>query len=124
LNSNRSTGAFCPRLSGVVQNPLKLPPFALAHAGGLLRHRLTLQHPAHAIKGGGGQVRSPHTVILERLIGIGHPVGGDFTDGVGVDPDLVLGVGVGAQAQEVQEVVQIDLPVPLRRDIRRPGPDC
>lgn len=36
-------------LRGVVQNPLKLSPFPLGHARGLLRHLFTFKHTAQAI---------------------------------------------------------------------------
>lgn len=82
-----------------------------------MRDRLTFQHPADAIKGCGAQVCSTHAVVLEGAVGGGDPVSDDFADGVGIDADFVLGMGVGAQAQEVEEVVQVYLPVPLGVDV-------
>ena len=96
---------------------LKLPPFPLAHARRLLRHLFPLQHPPQAIKLAGAQVCASQPVILERTIGERHPVGDDLAHGLGIDADLVLRMGVGAQAQEVEEVVEVYFPVPLGVDI-------
>ena len=49
----------------------------------------------------------------------GHPARDHAEDGLGVDPDLVLRVGIGAQVEEVQQVPQVHLPVELRVDADR-----
>ena len=36
-----------------------------------------------------------------------------FEHRLGVDPDLILGVGVGPEFEEMEQVVEVDLPVPL-----------
>src|SRR5690606_3822049 len=52
-------------------------------------------------------------VLLERRVGEGADGLHGRGDGVTVGPDLVLRVPVEAQAQEVEEVVEVDLPVHL-----------
>ena len=52
-------------------------------------------------------------MLQERLVRHRHPARHHRAHRIGVDPDLVLRVRVGAQAQEVHQVVQVGLPIPL-----------
>ena len=66
--------------------------------------------------------REGHCVLAvgeEGLIGIRDPVAHDVGDRLGVAADLELGMGIDAQLQEVEEVVEVRLPVPFRVDIGR-----
>ena len=90
------------------QNPLKFPPLPLAHARSLLRHHLILQHPPHTVHRFRRQRHPAHPLILERRIGQRHPVGHHFGYRLGIDPDLILRVGVGAQAREAASIVLLD----------------
>ena len=99
------------------QNPLELPPFPLAHSARFLRHHLTLQHALHAVHRFRAQGHAAHPVVLEGGVGQGEPVLDAGGDHLGIDADFVLSMGVGAQAQEVEEVVQVHLPVPLGVDV-------
>ena len=52
-------------------------------------------------------------------MGGGDPGFDGFEHGFGVDADFVLGVFVGAEGQEVQEVVEVGLPIPLGVGVER-----
>jgi hypothetical protein len=98
-------------------NPLKLPPFPLGHPRRLLRHLLPGDHAAHAIECFAGHRGTAQAVVLERTVSRGDPVGDDFANRVGVNSYFILCVFICPQAQEVEEVVQVHFPVPLRVDV-------
>lgn len=100
------------------QDALKLPPFALAHARGLLRDLLALQHALQADQSLGGQHGPAQTIVGKGTVSGGDPVGDDVANRVGINADFILSMGVGAQAQKVEQVVQVHLPVPLSIDVR------
>lgn len=52
-------------------------------------------------------------VVLEGLGGDGDDGLDQFVHRGGVVADFLLGVGVHAEGEEVEEVVEVDLPVPL-----------
>jgi len=52
-------------------------------------------------------------MLLERLGSDGAYLADHIKDSLGVDADLVLGVLVQTQLQEVKEVVQVHLPIPF-----------
>jgi len=66
-----------------------------------------------------GEALGAEAVVLEGAPGGGHPFLDDGADRLGVSADLVLGVVVGAQAEEMKQIVQVHLPVPLGVVIRR-----
>src|SRR5690349_21286746 len=96
-----------------VQHGLQLGPFPLAETAGLERHGIALQHPLDSAERILRQRYRMQAVLLESFRRQRHPFSEHVQHGVGVDPDLVLRVRVGAQAEEVHEVVEIDLPIPL-----------
>ncbi len=63
---------------------------------------------------GRGERHRAQPVLQKRRVRERHPTAHRLQHRLGVDADLVLRVRIGAQAQEMQEVVQVDLPVPLR----------
>ena len=58
-------------------------------------------------------------MLLEGVVAHRRDGLGALGHGLGVDPDLGLGVPVEAQAEQVEEVVQIDLPVDLGVEVLR-----
>ena len=83
------------------------------------RHRLAGHHPPHDAEHLGGERHRAHPVVAERLEGHRHPGGDGAEHRLGIGADLVLGVAVGAQRQEVQEVLEVRLPVPLGVGVER-----
>lgn len=58
-------------------------------------------------------------VLFEGLVGERGDCFGALGDGFGIDPDFVLGVGVASEPDEMEEVVQIHLPIPF--SVKRQG---
>ena len=103
------------RLGVSVQHRHQLAPLALGEAAVLLIDRFARQHALDHVEPAGRERDRVHPVVAEGLVGRRHPAQDDLVeDHVGIGADLVLGVGVGPQRQEVQQVVQVDLPVELR----------
>ena len=67
----------------------------------------------------GGEACAADAVIHEGGMGDGQPGFEDIEHRFGIDADFVLRVRVGAQRQEMQQIMQIDFPVPLRVIIER-----
>ena len=66
-----------------------------------------------------GKADGVEVVIQEGLGRDGDDGLDEGEHGVGVVADLLLGVRVHAQREEVEQVVQVDLPVPLGVDAQR-----
>jgi hypothetical protein len=75
--------------------------------------RLARQRAAHHVELVAAQAGAADAVVVEGLPSVRDPRLHQVGHHLGVDADLVLGVGVDAQAEEVEEVVEVDLPVPL-----------
>jgi len=59
-------------------------------------------------------MRAAHAVFHEGVVADRAPAPERVDHHVGIDADLVLRVGIGTQRQEMHEIVQVGLPVPLR----------
>lgn len=52
-------------------------------------------------------------VVLERFPSPRHPSSNELCDGLSIDPDFPLSVGIQSQPKEMHEVVEVNLPNPL-----------
>src|SRR5271166_1248080 len=63
-----------------------------------------------------GQLRAVHHVVAESLMHDRHPAFDDAENRLRVHPYFVLGIGIGPEVQEMQQVPEIHLPVELGVD--------
>jgi hypothetical protein len=64
-------------------------------------------------------MRAAHAVFQEGIVADRAPALERIQHGLGIDTDLVLRMSIGAQRQEMHEVVEVRLPVPLRIEAER-----
>src|ERR1700722_19813037 len=112
----KTAAVASPRLSP--QHRHQFAPFAGREAAGFLLNGFAGEHALDHLNSGGGDGGGVHAVFEEGGVGEGNPALESADHRVGVGADFVLGVGVGAQGEEMHEVVQVGLPVPLRVEIQ------
>ncbi len=78
------------------------------------RSSLARDQPLHHVEPAGRETGAAAAVLPERLGGDRDPALDRSDHRLGVGADLVLRMRVGAQVEEMQEIVEIGLPVPLR----------
>ena len=64
-------------------------------------------------------MRASHAVLDEGVVADRAPALQRVEHGLGIDADLVLRMGVGAQREEMHQIVEVGLPVPLRIEAER-----
>ena len=88
-------------------------------AGSFLRNRFTRQHSLQQRYHLRRKRHRAQTVVAECLGCDRNPGLCDAQHRICISADFILRVRVGAQRQEVEQVVQVRLPIPLRISIQR-----